>query len=81
MSQLSDALARLLLAERERDSARDENVKLRNKLLDIAKQCETCGGTGVVTRNIRPALEANHGIAVTREVECLDCLDVRELLY
>lgn len=61
-------LQKLLIVERERDSAREENVRLRNKLLECAKQCTECDGTGVIT------------YAANRIGPCPDCADIREVL-
>lgn len=58
---------RIFVLERERDGLRAENCRLRDKLLSYARECLTCDGTGVITRN-------------ERQSECLDCLDIREIL-
>lgn len=49
-----------------------QNVRLRDKLLEIAKACTTCGGTGVVT------FAAIGG--PTYQHPCDDCEDIRETL-
>lgn len=73
MSQVSDLNAKLILAERERDRAREENVRLRNKLLEWAAECSSCDGTGMVT--------IIENIAMPGRVEpCGDCEDIREIL-
>lgn len=50
---------------------REENVRLRNKLLEIANECGGCGGTGCVTERLLQA---------ERVVPCEDCADIRQLL-
>ena len=68
MTLLSDAIAKQLLAERELAACRAENLRYRDKLLECAKECSECGGTGVVT------------FAANRVGDCPDCADLRELL-
>jgi hypothetical protein len=69
VSQVSDLNAKLLLAERERDRALAEVFKLRDKLLEIAKECSECGGTGIVNFGKPPIID-----------DCPACLDIREVL-
>lgn len=52
----------------------EENARLRNKLLEIAKECSGCGGAGVVT--VKDDMVAAFG----RELPCPDCEDIREAL-
>lgn len=53
-----------------------ENVRLRDKLLEIAKECSECDGTGVHTvRGFE-----GRGQAFERQQPCRDCADIRELL-
>lgn len=63
-------------AKRELDRVREENVRVRDKLLSITKECGGCNGTGLITT----LFEARNGDAVTTEVECEDCADIREAL-
>lgn len=73
-----DLTHKLLILEKERDELREENVKLRNKLLELANQCQSCDGVGVVTVMVpRPLYR---GVVVSREEPCGDCHDIRELL-
>jgi rubrerythrin len=43
-----------LIAERERDVLRAENVRLRDKLLNLAKNCGYCGGIGTLHSKVKP---------------------------
>jgi hypothetical protein len=51
-----------------------EVCKLRDKLLEIAKNCDHCGGTGMVP------VKEEHQAAFGRVIECDECEDLRELL-
>lgn len=70
-----EALAKLVVVERERDSLREVNCKLRDKLLEIAKECSGCAGKGVVT-----VIYEVRGKEKTRVQDCGDCLDIRAVL-
>jgi hypothetical protein len=59
----------------ERNQLREVNCQLRDKLLELAKECSSCGGTGVVTVRY----EYNE-ISRDRVEPCGDCLDIREAL-
>ena len=59
----------------ERNQLREVNSRLRDKLLEIAKECSSCGGTGVVTVRYE-----YNGISRDRAEPCGDCLDIREVL-
>lgn len=61
---------RVLLLEKERDSLREINSKLRDKLLEIAHGCDPCGGTGCVKTDCEPIMV----------IDCPACLDIRSLL-
>jgi superfamily II helicase len=74
MTQVATLTARLLKVERERDELVRVNFKLRDKLLELAKDCATCKGTGCIS--VRPQDEAVWG----RTLPCPDCEDIRELL-
>lgn len=74
MSQVSDLNAKLLTVQRERDQLREVNSKLRDKLLELAKECAECGGTGCIS--VRPQDEAVWG----RTLPCPDCEDIRSIL-
>lgn len=50
----------------------DQNVRLRAKLTEVAKECASCGGTGCVT------VDEDSGYARTED--CGDCLDICEAL-
>lgn len=53
-----------------------ENLRLRDKLLEVAKECTGCEGTGVHTvRGFE-----NRGRAFERQEPCPDCADIREVL-
>jgi len=77
MTQLSDTLAKLVLAERERDAAREEALRYRDKLLECAKECSRCDGSGLVTisggGSGDPEWDAD-------DQPCPECADIRELL-
>lgn len=73
-------IAELLSAQRERDQLRVVNSKLRDKLLELAKECSSCGGTGVVTVMAPPDSRLYSGVLISREQPCGDCLDIREVL-
>jgi len=70
----------------ELDDLRAENLRLRDKLLEIAKSCARCDGAGVQTdyfdeRN-RYIQEGDPRRDTGRPVtsDCQDCADIRELL-
>ncbi|HEY3679005.1 MAG TPA: hypothetical protein VGL45_09815 [Bradyrhizobium sp.] len=52
-----------------------DHLRARDKLLEIAKECASCGGTGCVTVRY----EYNE-ISRDRVEPCGDCLDIREVL-
>jgi superfamily II helicase len=64
-------IAELLAAQRERDQLRVVNSKLRDKLLSIARECASCGGTGCVE-------VVDDGLSRTED--CGDCIDIRAAL-
>jgi hypothetical protein len=69
-------IAELLSAQRERDQLRVVNSKLRDKLLELAKECSGCNGTGVHTvRGFE-----RRGQALERQEPCRDCADIRAVL-
>ena len=76
MSVKSGHLAQLLLIQRERDALRIENVRLRDKLLELANQCDKCDGAGVVNELKDPAWP----YLGYRQVPCPKCEDIREVL-
>lgn len=87
MSGKSGHLAQLLLIQRERDSLRATNCKLRDKLLELAKQCKECDGAGVITErrdgrgHLVSALAYDSGRILTEhQVPCPGCADIREVL-
>jgi hypothetical protein len=51
-----------------------DNIRLRDKLLSIVRECAECAGTGVIA--VRPQDQAIWG----RELPCPDCEDIREIL-
>lgn len=61
--------------EAEHRALRDQNVKLRNKILEVCKQCAECGGTGVVT-----VVGIRRGVNCEYQQPCADCSDLREVL-
>lgn len=70
-----DATRQLLACQQERDSLREVNCRLRDKLLEWAAECASCDGKGVVTVRY----EYNE-ISCDRVEPCGDCADIREVL-
>ena len=67
MTRAVDVTRQLLAVERERDQLREQVCRLRDKLLELAKDCDDCDGTGLQT--------------IYGETEdCPACHDIRELL-
>lgn len=63
---------------RELIALRAANLKLRDKLLEVAAECTGCHGTGLITRHFlgnedRPAWDADDQI-------CESCADIRAVL-
>lgn len=56
---------------------RAENERLRAKLLELAKDCEQCSGTGCVDIIHRSPIS---GRLHSMPDDCPGCLDIRELL-
>jgi DnaJ-class molecular chaperone len=75
VSRVVDLTARTLQLERERDQLRQVNCKLRDKILEVCKQCAECGGTGVVT-----VVGIRRGVNCEYQQPCADCADLREVL-
>jgi hypothetical protein len=71
VSQISDLTARLLRTERHRDELFRANLRYRDFLLKLAKDCESCDGTGCATV---------HDETGTRVEPCPECEDIREVL-
>lgn len=60
----------------ELEKLRAENLRLRDKLLELAKECSGCNGTGLHTvRGFE-----GHGKAFERQEPCRDCADIRAVL-
>lgn len=53
-----------------------DNIRLRDKLLSIAKECAECGGTGC--RTVQVEIEGEP--LYERVEDCAVCLDIREAL-
>lgn len=53
----------------------DSLIRCRDKLLELAKACKSCDGTGLVTTMTR-----RRGAPVERAIDCEDCIDIRECL-
>jgi hypothetical protein len=64
-----DLTRKLLIAEKERDVLREVNCKLRDKLLEVCKQCRSCDGTGIISFGKPPIID-----------DCPACVDLREVL-
>lgn len=57
-------------------NVRAQNLRLRDKLLEIAKECSGCNGTGLHTvRGFE-----GRGRAFERQQPCPDCADIRAVL-
>jgi len=71
---------RVALLERQLDQLRTENLKLRDKLLELAAACTECHGTGLSTgfEDIDPDDITKGCRQVTSE--CDACADIREVL-
>jgi hypothetical protein len=57
----------------ELETLRVANARLRDKLLEMAKQCSGCDGEGIVT-----TFNANTKVGTIEQ--CGDCIDIREAL-
>lgn len=82
--------ARLIRVEKQRDqlakealdlavqlrTLRAENLRYRDKLLELAAGCKSCQGTGCVEDVVE---HARFGPQV-QTIECESCLDIRTLL-
>jgi hypothetical protein len=76
-----DLVRKLTLIERERDLAREEALRYRDKLLELAANCSTCDGSGVIILSIddrEVILTCDKPIVKTEA--CADCEDIRSLL-
>jgi hypothetical protein len=65
----------VILPQAEYQALVDSLIRCRDKLLEWAQACETCGGTGVVT-----LADRRRGVPIERQVPCSDCEDIRECL-
>ena len=72
---------KILALERERDELRAVNCKLRDKLLEMAKECISCDGTGLIVVSVddREVIH-DRDRPIVRTEPCGDCEDIRELL-
>ena len=52
----SEHVTQRLVVQRERDALREENCRLRDKLLDLAHKCGYCRGAGTVSDGAGPPL-------------------------
>lgn len=53
----------------------DSLIRCRDKLLELAKACPACDGVGLVT-----VMTRRRGVPVERQVDCEDCIDIRDCL-
>lgn len=65
----------VVLARVEYNALVDQLARCRDKLLEVAKGCKSCGGTGVVS-----VMTRRRGETVERQIPCDDCEDLRECL-
>lgn len=56
-----------------------DHLRARDKLLELAKECASCGGTGVVTVMVTTVWD-DDGSPCERVEPCGDCADLREVL-
>jgi hypothetical protein len=73
----TDTVGRIIQLERERDDLVRTNFKLRDKLLELAKQCNKCDGTGCVTKRWLDGYFKPQ----ERVEDCPKCHDIREVLH
>lgn len=62
------------------DAVVADNLRLRDKLLEFAKECSACNGTGVVTVTVTMYDEAVDDFVEDRQQPCGDCADIRAVL-
>lgn len=62
------------LVQLQYDALLASHLKCRDKLLEIARECSECGGTGCVT--VPPSLESAFG----KVLPCPECEDLRDVL-
>lgn len=65
----------VILPRSEYEELIDSLSKCRNKLLELAGECSSCGGTGIITISAQ-----RRGVVVERQTDCDDCFDIRECL-
>jgi hypothetical protein len=60
------------------DALVTQNLKIRDKLLELAKECARCDGTGLVTRHF----PGNEGVPEwdADDQPCPECEDIRAVL-
>lgn len=76
-----ELIRKCALIERERDLAREEALRYRDRLLAICAACPTCDGSGVLIVSVDDSeviLKCDKPIVKTEP--CDDCADLRELL-
>jgi hypothetical protein len=55
-----------------------ENMRLRDKLLELAKKCERCRGSGLISIHFEGNEDAPEWDA--DDQTCPDCIDIRSVL-
>lgn len=65
----------VILPAGEYNALVDSLSRCRDKLLEVAKGCKSCGGTGVVS-----VMTRRRGAEIERQIPCDDCEDLRECL-
>lgn len=65
----------VILPAGEYNALVDQLARCRDKLLEVAKGCKSCGGTGVVS-----VMTRRRGAEIERQIPCDDCEDLRECL-
>ncbi len=74
-SREREHLVRVIKVQRDLDACREENVILRNKLLELANECSGCGGTGRVRTP-----DVLQKVLGQLDAPCSDCADIRRVL-
>lgn len=65
----------VILPAGEYNALVDSLSRCRDKLLEVAKGCKACDGTGIVS-----VMTRRRGETVERQIPCEDCEDLRECL-
>lgn len=64
----------------ENQKLRDQICRLRDKLLELAKECASCDGTGLASEIEYQHTREGRTQTAVRTVECETCRDIRAAL-